>query len=57
MSSGADGTPQVDYVRGLENPAECYPNIVAWLVAHDYSDDEIAAVLGRNILRVLEQVW
>nr|MDT0658129.1 membrane dipeptidase [Micromonospora sp. DSM 115978] len=49
--------PRVPYVDGLENPAECYWNIVSWLVSHDYSDDEIAKVLGGNIMRVLEEVW
>jgi membrane dipeptidase len=47
----------VPYVDGLENPGECFGNIVSWLVAHDYSDDEIRAVVGGNILRVLEEVW
>lgn len=49
--------PRVDYVDGLENPAECFWNITAWLVTHGFSDDEIAKVLGGNILRVLDQVW
>ncbi|HET6211339.1 MAG TPA: membrane dipeptidase [Micromonosporaceae bacterium] len=49
--------PRVEYVDGLENPAECFWNITAWLVTHGYSDDEIAKVLGGNILRVLEQAW
>ncbi|MBW4722480.1 dipeptidase [Saccharothrix sp. SC076] len=49
--------PRVDYVDGLENPAECFWNIVAWLVRHDYSDDDIAKVLGGNVMRVLEEVW
>ena len=48
---------KVDYVDGLENPAECFWNIIGWLVKHDYSDDEIRAVVGGNILRVLEEVW
>ena len=48
---------RVPYVDGLENPGECFANIVGWLVAHDYSDDEIRAVVGGNILRVLEEVW
>lgn len=47
----------VDYVDGLENPAECFYNIIGWLVAHDYSDDEIRAVVGGNALRILEEVW
>jgi membrane dipeptidase len=49
--------PKVEYVDGLENPAECFYNIIGWLVAHGYSDDEIRAVIGGNTLRVLEEVW
>ena len=49
--------PKVEYVDGLENPAECFYNIIGWLVAHDYSDDEIRKVVGGNTLRVLEEVW
>lgn len=45
------------YVDGLENPAECFYNIIGWLVQHDYSDSEITAVVGGNIVRVLEEVW
>jgi membrane dipeptidase len=48
---------KVAYVDGLENPAECFWNIIGWLVAHDYSDDEIRLVVGGNIMRVLEEVW
>jgi membrane dipeptidase len=48
---------RVPYVDGLENPAECFWNIVAWLVTHDYSDDEIRAVIGGNAMRVIEEVW
>lgn len=48
---------KVPYVDGLENPAEGFHNIVGWLVAHDYSDDEIRAVIGGNTLRVLKEVW
>ncbi len=49
--------PRVAYVDGLENPGECFGNIIGWLVAHDWSDDEIRAVVGGNTLRVLEAVW
>lgn len=59
-SAGADDTPEfehVEYVRGLENPTEASHNIVRWLVAHGYSDTDIAKVVGLNALRVLEQVW
>jgi membrane dipeptidase len=48
---------KVAYVKGMENPTEGYNNIVRWLVKHDYSDDEIAKVVGGNTLRVLEEVW
>jgi membrane dipeptidase len=47
----------VSYVDGLENPTENFPNICDWLVAHDYSDDEIRAVLGGNIYRALQGIW
>jgi membrane dipeptidase len=59
-SGAAAGTPpfeRVEYVAGLENPTEGSKNIVRWLVAHGHSDDEIAKVLGGNVLRVLRQVW
>jgi membrane dipeptidase len=49
--------PKVEYVDGLENPAECFYNIIGWLVAHDFSDDEIRKVVGGNTIRVLEEVW
>ncbi len=48
---------EVDYVDGLENPAECFWNITGWLVSHGYSDDEIRAVIGGNAMRILEEVW
>ncbi|MFQ5788972.1 MAG: dipeptidase [Acidobacteriota bacterium] len=48
---------EVEYVRGMENPTEASKNILRWLVKHDYSDEDIAKVLGENILRVLKEVW
>lgn len=48
---------KVEYVDGLENPAEAMGNIIGWLVQHDYSDDEIRKVVGGNTLRVLKEVW
>lgn len=48
---------RVDYVKGLENPAECFPNIVRWLVAKGYSREDIRKVTGGNILRVLKETW
>ena len=49
--------PRVGYVAGMENPTENFRNIVGWLVAHGYSDADITAVVGGNILRVLREVW
>lgn len=48
---------EVPYVKGIENPAEAFPNIVRWLVRHKYSDEDISKVLGGNIIRVLREVW
>ncbi|MCX7671823.1 MAG: dipeptidase, partial [Anaerolineae bacterium] len=58
--SAARGTVQfeeVPYVKGLENPAEVFPNVTRWLVAHGYKQEEIAKVLGLNALRVLKETW
>jgi membrane dipeptidase len=55
-----DKGPQFDevpYVKGIENPTEASHNILRWLVKHDYSEEDIAKVLGGNILRVLDDVW
>ncbi len=49
--------PRVEWVDGLENPAEAFPNIVRWLVKHGYSDDDIAKAVGGNVMRVLDEVW
>ncbi len=48
---------EVAYVDGIENPSEEFPNIVRWLVKRNYSDDDVAKVLGGNIMRVLKEVW
>ena len=48
---------EVEYVDGIENPAEAFPNIVRWLVKHDYSDGDIAKAIGGNVMRVLGEVW
>jgi membrane dipeptidase len=48
---------KVDYVDGLENPTENFTNIAQWLVQRGFSDDEIVAVLGANIVRALEGIW
>jgi membrane dipeptidase len=48
---------EVEYVKGLENPSEVMPNVLRWLVAHGYNDQQIAKVMGANVLRVLEETW
>jgi membrane dipeptidase len=49
--------PRVEYVAGIENPTEAFPNIVRWLVKRGYSDPDIAKVIGGNAMRVLDKVW
>lgn len=49
--------PKVEWVDGLENPAEAFPNIVRWLVTHGYSDEDIAKAVGGNVMRVLKEAW
>ncbi|WP_102126542.1 dipeptidase [Deinococcus planocerae] len=48
---------EVEYVDGIENPAEAFPNIVRWLVKHGYSDEDIAKAVGGNVMRVLKEAW
>jgi membrane dipeptidase len=48
---------KVEFVDGIENPAEEFHNITGWLVDHGFSDTEITKVLGGNIMRVLELIW
>lgn len=54
---GGNTFPKVKWVEGLENPAECFPNIIRWLVKKGYSREDIRKVVGGNILRVLEATW
>jgi len=56
-SRGTAEYPKVEFVDGLENPAESFPNIIRWLVTHGYSDEDIAKAVGGNIMRVLKEVW
>jgi membrane dipeptidase len=59
-ASSGDAPPpheKVAYVDGLENPTENFANICGWLVQHGWSDDDIRAVLGGNILRALREIW
>ena len=48
---------EVEFVDGIENPGEAFPNIVRWMVKHDYSDGDIAKAIGGNAMRVLAQAW
>jgi membrane dipeptidase len=54
---GAQEFQEVAFVDGVENPAEEFPNIVRWLVKHNYTTDDIRKALGGNIMRVLKEVW
>jgi membrane dipeptidase len=47
---------QVDHVEGLENLSE-FPNVLRWLVAHGYTDEQIAKLVGGNALAALRRVW
>jgi membrane dipeptidase len=49
--------PKIERFYGLENPSETFSNIVRWLIAHGYSDEDIAKAVGGNVMRVLKQVW
>ena len=49
--------PKVEWVDGLESPAEAFPNIVRWLVTHGYSDEDMAKAVGGNVMRVLKEAW
>lgn len=53
----ATDVPEITYVRGLENPTECSHNILRYLVKSRYSDQDIAKIIGGNVLRVLKEVW
>jgi membrane dipeptidase len=52
-ADSTDGRPS----GRAESHAEAFPTIVRWLVTHDYSDDEIRAVIGRNTVRALAEIW
>ena len=56
-TSNAPNFEKVAYVDGLENPTENFENICGWLVQHGYSDADIVAVLGANIMRALRDIW
>ena len=48
---------EVEFVDGIENPAEAMPNIVRWLVKHGYTDTDISKAIGGNAMRLLKEVW
>lgn len=56
-SRGGRVIQEVDYVDGIENPSESFPNIVRWLVRHGYTDEDIGKAVGGNVLRALAKVW
>jgi membrane dipeptidase len=57
MDTGAVAAhEQVDHVEGLENLSE-FPNVLRWLVAHGYTDEQIAKLVGGNALAALRRVW
>jgi len=49
--------PRVPYVAGLESPVENFHHITGWLVKHGWSDADITAVVGGNIMRALGEIW
>lgn len=49
--------PKVEYVKGLEHPAEVFPNVTRWLIKNGFSEEEIRKILGENAFRVLEAIW
>ncbi|MGH2449918.1 MAG: dipeptidase [Candidatus Limnocylindria bacterium] len=56
-SRGGKTIQEVEYVDGIENPSEAFPNIVRWLVRHGYSDADIGKAIGGNVLRALAMIW
>jgi membrane dipeptidase len=57
MDTGAVAAhEQVDHVEGFENLSE-FPNVLRWLVAHGYTDEQIAKLVGGNVLAALRRVW
>lgn len=53
----AKDVPEIEYVKGMENPTECSNNVVRYLVKAGYSDEDIAKFIGGNTLRVLKDTW
>jgi membrane dipeptidase len=57
VKKGATDMPEMEYVKGLENPTEANNNFVRYLVKSGYSDEDIAKAIGGNTLRVLKEAW
>jgi len=55
--SEAPAFERVEYVDGLENPTENFWNIAGWLVKNGFSDADIVAALGGNIMRAMKGIW
>jgi len=45
------------YVKGMENPTEASWNTVRLLVQAGYSDEDVAKVIGGNVIRALREIW
>jgi membrane dipeptidase len=54
---GGPAYEKVAYVDGLENPTENFTNIARWMVHQGFSDADIEAALGGNIMRALNAIW
>jgi membrane dipeptidase len=52
IGSDFDGSPSMP--EGLED-VSCYPVLFAELAARGYGDDDLSAIAGRNVLRVLRE--
>ncbi len=57
MKSHDTAYDKIEYVKGMENPTEAMTNIIRWLIKNNYSEEDMNKVLGKNIIRVLKQVW
>jgi membrane dipeptidase len=50
--------PPDKYPNGIEMvPPESFPRIAELLLARGWGDEEVRKVMGRNLLRVAEEVW
>ena len=56
-SRGDRTIQEVEYVDGIENPGESFPNITRWLVRHGYTDEDIGKVISGNVLGALAAIW